>query len=187
MISENLRRLRIANGYTQQQLAEYLCISNQSISKWERGDAMPSTELLPKIAEFLHCSINALFSDYEAEIFIRLAENQATLEEQLSLAYAVIESLSKGDTEESQQAIETYPELSLPLESLFLPALKDLLEKVEYVTPAVIQRELKVGYYVASQMTDGLQSLGIAEWVKGKGAKVDKEKISRLDPYIKNV
>ena len=74
MIQENLKRLRIANKLTQQQVADHLMISNQSISKWEKGEALPSIEFLPQIAELFNCSVNAFFSDYLT--FIRCRENK---------------------------------------------------------------------------------------------------------------
>ena len=36
-LSENLRKYRIAKGLTQEDVAEYLGLTPQSISKWERG------------------------------------------------------------------------------------------------------------------------------------------------------
>lgn len=61
MFNRNLRLLRTKKGYTQQELADYLCISPQSISKWERGESTPSIEFLPKLAEFLECKIDDFF------------------------------------------------------------------------------------------------------------------------------
>ena len=42
--SEKLFTLRKANNLTQEQLAEKLDISRQSISKWESGQAIPEIE-----------------------------------------------------------------------------------------------------------------------------------------------
>ena len=81
MIHENLKRLRMANKLTQQQVADHLMISNQSISKWEKGEALPSIEFLPQIAELFNCSVNAFFSDYEADIFVEMASRNLSLEE----------------------------------------------------------------------------------------------------------
>lgn len=36
-ISENLKRYRILKNLTQEDIAEYLSITPQSVSKWERG------------------------------------------------------------------------------------------------------------------------------------------------------
>ena len=38
--AENLRKYRILKNLTQENLAEYLCITPQSVSKWERGGSL---------------------------------------------------------------------------------------------------------------------------------------------------
>ena len=62
MFNKNLRRIRLQKGLSQKQLADYLCISPQSVSKWEKGEALPSIEYLPILAECLGCDINAFFA-----------------------------------------------------------------------------------------------------------------------------
>lgn len=42
-------------------LAAQLNIDVSTIAKWETGDSLPRAALLPKIADLLHCSIDALF------------------------------------------------------------------------------------------------------------------------------
>ena len=39
MLSENLKRIRKDNNLSQEQLAEKLGVSRQSVSKWENGEA----------------------------------------------------------------------------------------------------------------------------------------------------
>ena len=50
-LSENLRRLRLARGMTQEQAAQHLGVSAQSVSRWETAATMPDVLLLPDIAE----------------------------------------------------------------------------------------------------------------------------------------
>jgi transcriptional regulator with XRE-family HTH domain len=38
IFSEKLNLLRKTKGYTQEELAEKLCVSRQAIAKWESGD-----------------------------------------------------------------------------------------------------------------------------------------------------
>ena len=66
MFHENLRQLRVKKGLSQKQVADYLNISPQSISKWEKGDALPSIEFLPGLAEILSCEINDFFAKEDA-------------------------------------------------------------------------------------------------------------------------
>ena len=65
MFHEKLRELRVAAGKTQKDLADYLMISPQSVSKWEMGESLPSMEYLPNIAKFLSCAPNDFFDKEE--------------------------------------------------------------------------------------------------------------------------
>ena len=76
MIHEHLKRIRAHCKVTQQQLADYLNVSPQSISKWEKGEAFPSLEYLPKIAKFYKCDINSFFEEDQAS----KEKNQENLE-----------------------------------------------------------------------------------------------------------
>ena len=49
---ENLKALRQKRNLTQEKLAEFLNVSFQTISKWERGDTYPDISMLPEIALF---------------------------------------------------------------------------------------------------------------------------------------
>ncbi len=60
-LNEKLRELRIAEKLTQAEAAEFLGVSTQSVSKWERGLLSPDIHLLPKIAVLYKTSIDAIF------------------------------------------------------------------------------------------------------------------------------
>ena len=62
-IGENIRALRKARGFTQEQLADMLGISFQAVSKWENNANTPDISLLPMIAKALGTSIDQLFSE----------------------------------------------------------------------------------------------------------------------------
>lgn len=38
-LAENLKKYRVMKNLTQEEVAEYLSITPQSVSKWERGDS----------------------------------------------------------------------------------------------------------------------------------------------------
>ena len=46
IISEKIAMLRKKNDWSQEQLAEQLSVSRQSVSKWESGAAIPGMDLL---------------------------------------------------------------------------------------------------------------------------------------------
>lgn len=57
---ENIRNLRIDNGYTQKKLAEYLGISQNTYSQYEIGVLNYPVEVLIKLADFYNVSIDYL-------------------------------------------------------------------------------------------------------------------------------
>lgn len=59
-ISENLQNLRKQQQLSQEQLANLLGISRQSVSKWESGDSCPETDKLIALCELFHCSMDDL-------------------------------------------------------------------------------------------------------------------------------
>lgn len=59
-IGLNILALRRKKGITQEELAKYVGVSAQAVSKWENG-GVPDTELLPKIADYFEISIDKLF------------------------------------------------------------------------------------------------------------------------------
>ena len=60
---EKLSRLRKENNYTQEQLADILGVSRQSISKWESDIAYPETDKLIKLGKLFSCSMDYLLNE----------------------------------------------------------------------------------------------------------------------------
>lgn len=58
---EGLRNIRQANGLTQTELAEQMGVTQSLVAMWERGAVLPSAEKLPRLADLLGCSIDALY------------------------------------------------------------------------------------------------------------------------------
>ena len=70
-IGANIARLRKEKNITQEQLATYVNVSAQAVSKWENGGT-PDCELLPKIADYLQVSIDCLFGrNSEANVNVK--------------------------------------------------------------------------------------------------------------------
>ena len=65
MIAEKIRRYRREKDVTQEQMAQAIGVSAQSVSKWECGDGYPDITLLPSIANYFGVSVDAVLGTDE--------------------------------------------------------------------------------------------------------------------------
>lgn len=56
----NFKRLREENNLTQEDIANEIGISRQSVSKWENGVNEPDLETIEKLCVIFHCSVDDL-------------------------------------------------------------------------------------------------------------------------------
>ncbi|NBJ92772.1 helix-turn-helix domain-containing protein [Parablautia muri] len=68
-LAENLQYLRKQRDITQEQLAERLEVSRQSVSKWESGQSYPEMEKLLQICGMFHCNLDTLMRGDISSIF----------------------------------------------------------------------------------------------------------------------
>lgn len=62
-LGEKLSKLRKEYNYTQEQLADILGVSRQSISKWESDISYPETDKLIELGKLFECSMDYLLKD----------------------------------------------------------------------------------------------------------------------------
>ena len=103
-IGETIKKLRIKNGLTQQQLADRLFVSDKTISSWESSRTEPDFNMLSDICNVLNVSFFTLIG----------AENQNNLEIEIKIITSkkeqdrilqLIKNDSKIIIEEDQNAI----------------------------------------------------------------------------------
>ena len=86
-LGEKLAKLRRENNHTQEQLADILGVSRQSVSKWESDLAYPETDKIIKIGELYNCSLDYLLKENSHE---RQAEERGgTQEPQTGSRYTI--------------------------------------------------------------------------------------------------
>ena len=91
MLSENLKNLRKAKGFSQEELAARLHVVRQTVSKWEKGRSVPDAELLVRLAEELDTTPAALLGPElppETEGSSTTAEQLGRIAEQLAVKTA---------------------------------------------------------------------------------------------------
>ena len=71
-IGKQIKALRLAKEVKQEELAEYLGVSFQAVSKWETGASVPDIALLPNLAVFFGVTIDELFQIPNEEEFERI-------------------------------------------------------------------------------------------------------------------
>ena len=62
---KNLKRIRIQNGITQDNLAIMLGVDKSSVSKWETTNVIPHLDKLKRISEIFDVSYDELLKDFE--------------------------------------------------------------------------------------------------------------------------
>lgn len=83
-LGEKIARQRKEMNYTQEQLADILGVSRQSISKWESDIAYPETDKLIELGKLFDCSMDYLLKeevtekgDTQASIFTEISKKAA--------------------------------------------------------------------------------------------------------------
>lgn len=66
-LSEKIVKLRKNNNLTQEQLAEQLNVSRQSVSKWESGQALPDIDKIVALGEVFHVTTDYLMKPSELD------------------------------------------------------------------------------------------------------------------------
>lgn len=69
-LGENLQFLRKKNNITQEQLAEQLEVSRQSVSKWESDSAYPEMDKLRQLCTLFHCSMDDLVQGDVSQVYV---------------------------------------------------------------------------------------------------------------------
>lgn len=59
-IGEFLKALRKSKGYTQQEVAEALYVTQKTVSRWENGEGIPDINIIVSVAEFYDVTVDEL-------------------------------------------------------------------------------------------------------------------------------
>lgn len=107
-IGIKVKQLRSKSGLTQEQLANKLGISAQSVSKWETGVTMPDIVLLPALAGELGVTIDELF-DLTTEQKLHRIKRRMDIEEEFSpTVFAEYEAFLKNQLDEALDKAKLY-------------------------------------------------------------------------------
>ena len=93
MLNLQIKKLRLANGITQVELAKHLGVTKQCVSNWENDNIQPSIDMLIKLSDFFKVS-----TDYMLGIEKRKNINAEGLSEEqiVHIKYIIDDILNKN-------------------------------------------------------------------------------------------
>lgn len=85
-MGEFIAALRKAKGYTQQELADRLGVSNKAVSRWERDECAPDISVIPALAEMLEVTCDELLRGEKCNGMSEVSErSEAKVDKQIKL------------------------------------------------------------------------------------------------------
>ncbi|MBQ8334321.1 MAG: helix-turn-helix domain-containing protein [Clostridia bacterium] len=148
-----LRKYRRERDMTQEELAQKIGISPQSVSKWERGDGLPDVTMLPRIAGCFDVTIDALLGyddgvrEEDIRAFISDVHGDVLTEtEKLELCMKY-----RAKYPDNDRILHTMMWLIMYLEDKalreeYLPALRDCCETIIRISTEQVYRDNAVGF-----------------------------------------
>lgn len=140
---EQIAALRKTKGITQNELGERIGVSFQAVSKWERGEALPDTAILPDLANILETTIDYLLCGTEKTVEYKGKLQVADLKKGLLCLKSAGESLGKENLLYRAAIKGINTELNTDIEEAF----RDEFVFEAFLAEAIIQN-LKAGYYI---------------------------------------
>lgn len=77
-LGEKLKQTRVERNLSQTDVAEYLNLTRQSISKWENNNGYPDLDNLVRLSEFYEVSIDELLKENQ-ELKEKISDNKLTI------------------------------------------------------------------------------------------------------------
>ena len=68
---QNLKKLRLAAGLRQIDVAKKMNVDQGCVSKWENGETRPSRKYHKKLARLYKCTVDELFQTYDENVSIQ--------------------------------------------------------------------------------------------------------------------
>lgn len=148
-LGERLRQLRLERNLKQEEVAQHLGISFQSISKWERGEGNPDISLIPSLAYYYGVSTDYLLCMDEFAEGKRLDEvNEEWKRNRANGKHQDNVNLMKKALKEFPNNPLLLVQLSASLERL--PGTEE--EKREYLRESIMVQERIINYCEDSEV-----------------------------------
>ena len=102
-ISERIRRLRIQKGISQKEFADQIGLHPAQYNRYEKGENIPSTDILGKLADALNVSFDYLYEGQKEDAITADFEDRELLQ-----MFKEIEKLSTDKKEHIKYTLKSY-------------------------------------------------------------------------------
>ena len=185
---ENLRRLRMEKGWSQQALSELLHVSPKTVSKWETGENRPDLDTVVQLARLCHVTTDSL-----------LLGTEGNESDGIPLPFAFLRGIlpaetlaaASGVSEEAVEAILDAGELPKWTSDPKLKRLENILVKLTDTLPRFSRNETLLVQTLCAKLRENSVSEaaiqrfamldpGALRWYTEGGAPLDAEARIRL-------
>ena len=140
---KRIAALRKIHGVTQAQLAEYLMVQPQTVSRWESEGGTPDVAFLPKIAAFFSVSMDELFGMTDMEQIDNLVYKYSVLRDEKSLEEVLrrIEiALNTLEGETAPESIEKQEQLLAWKVHIYIQKSRQAQEDAEAILDGLMEK-----------------------------------------------
>lgn len=112
---DNLRKLRKLKKISQEELAEKVGVSRQSVSKWETGDAYPEMNNILELCKIFKCNIGELVNDNMIDL--------DSLDEDVKMSIVKLKKEEQTKIKRLSKIIEAISKIGSIVSKVFIPIL----------------------------------------------------------------
>jgi transcriptional regulator with XRE-family HTH domain len=158
-LHENLKRYRILKNLTQEDVADYLSVTPQSVSKWERGETLPDTALLIDLANILETTVDNILNGGERILNFGRKITVKEMREGIECVQNMGRLLGKDNYIYQSAIYGINTKMNVNIEE----ALENSYTKEAFIAEAIIQN-MKNGSYI--DLTDVKNNFEHEHWIK---------------------
>ena len=161
-VGEQIQMLRKAKGLTQNELGERLHVSFQAVSKWERGETLPDTFLLPTLADVLETTVDNILrggespKGYKGKFFVEDLKEGLNCLKKMSVLLGSDNIIYKGAIQGINTLMNTEIEQIFTsahaFDAFLCEAILDGLSNGYYVDPTDIKNNLSSEHFKSSAL-----------------------------------
>lgn len=133
-LAEKIMTLRKQRGWSQEELAQQLSVSRQSVSKWESGASVPDLDKILKMSEIFGVSTDTLLKE-EMELNERKTTFEDLQNEQMKTDTSGMTNFCSNQNSTQQQFGEDTRSEEIPTHHVSMQEARDYLEWAKHKAP----------------------------------------------------